>query len=130
MVMKKIKHYGEFCKFFGITPRNVILEFFLELRSLDFSASDVVKETHLNRATTYNTLNELVKEKLIISTRTIGKTQLYKLNMASSKVRNLINNFNNTLNIIIAEYEVRGTQEHQGQTSIASPAVISSSTRA
>ena len=60
-MIKMENKYGEFCEIFGITPRNRIIEFFLEMRGLDFSIGDVAKETELNRATTYNTIEELTK---------------------------------------------------------------------
>ena len=62
MNMVKIKG-GAFCILFGATPRNRIIEFFLESRDLDYSIRDIVKETGLNRATTYNTMKSLIKEK-------------------------------------------------------------------
>lgn len=51
--MKK-NQYGEFVRIFEMSPRNIVLEFFLEIRDLDFAIGDVAKETKLNRATAYN----------------------------------------------------------------------------
>lgn len=39
--------HGEFCEIFGLTPRNRIIEFFLEMRGLDFSIGDVAKNLNL-----------------------------------------------------------------------------------
>ena len=93
----KCKTYGEFCEIFGANPRNRIIEFFLEMRGLDFSIGDVARETGLNRATTYNTIEELVKAKYLILTRKVSGAQLYILNVEKEEVKILINTFNTIL---------------------------------
>jgi len=97
--------YGEFAKICGPTPRNIILEFFLALRTLDYGIGDIAEECGLNRATTYNTMSELIKEKLIIHSRMVGRTQLYKLNTTDSNVKKLIEMFDLLLAKIAEEYE-------------------------
>src|SRR3989338_7622348 len=94
---------GELCKIFGITPRNRILEFFLEMREIDFGRGDVDRETGLNRATTYNTVEELIRQEIIVPTRKLGNTQLYKLNIHKPEVRALIEAFNVLLENIVKE---------------------------
>lgn len=95
---------GIFCETFGINPKNKIIEFFLEARELDFGAGDVAKETELNRATTYNVIEELLKEKIIVESRKLGRTQLFKLNVESSRVQTLIQAFNMLLKKVAEEY--------------------------
>lgn len=90
--MKKIEH-GNFCQVLGVNPRNAMIEFFIEGKELDYGIGDVAKELNLNRATAYNTLKELLKDKSIISSRKIGKTQLYKLNLKNKKNKLLIDIF-------------------------------------
>ena len=97
--------YGEFCEIFGLTPRNRIIEFFLETRGLDFSIGDVARETGLNRATTYNTIEELVKAKYLIPTRKVSGAQLYILNIDKEEVKILINTFNTILQGIAEKYK-------------------------
>ena len=88
--VKTMEEWGEFCNLFGSTPRNRILEFFLEMRSMDYGLGDVAQETGLNRTTTYNTMEELLKSKLITPTRKLGRTQLYAINMKNPEVKVLI----------------------------------------
>lgn len=101
----KNNNYGEFCKVFGINPRNVILELFLEMRELDFSIGDIAKETDLNRATAYNTAEELIKEGFLVPTRKVSGAQLYKLNLNKKEVKILINTFDQILNKIMKSYQ-------------------------
>ena len=97
--------YGEFCEIFGTNPRNRIIEFFLEMRGLDFSIGDVARETGLNRATTYNTIEGLVEAKYLIPTRKVSGAQLYILNVEKEEVKVLINTFNMVLQRIAQKYK-------------------------
>lgn len=98
--------WGEFCNTFGASPKNRILEFFLEAEGLDFGIGDVAEETGLNRATAYNVIAELVEEKVIIPTRVLGRTQLYKLNLGNPKVEALKEVFKLLLERIVHEQAV------------------------
>ena len=95
---------GGFCKVFGATPRNRILEFFLEMRELDLAIGDVAEEIGLNKATTYNTVEQLIKEDFIVPTRKVGKVQLYRLNLQKPEVKVLIVAFNNVLKALGEKY--------------------------
>lgn len=102
---------GEFCKVFGDTPRNRILEFLLAGRELDFGIGDVAKETGLNRATAYNTMEELIHDGFVVPTRKLGNTQLYKLNKNKSEVKALLEAFDMLLDKIAKEYQDEGFVE-------------------
>ncbi|MBS3140540.1 hypothetical protein J4405_00175 [Candidatus Woesearchaeota archaeon] len=88
------KDGGVFCEIFGETPRNKIIEFLLETRELDYSIGDIAKEVKLNRATTYNVMEGLIEEKIVVPTRKVSNGQLYKLNPEKEEVKALIQVFN------------------------------------
>ena len=96
--------WGEFCEVFGVNPRNRVLEFFLTFRSCDSCIGDIAEETGLNRATTYNVMEELIKEKYVIPTRKVSGTQLYKLNKEKNEVNILLKAFKMVLKKILDEY--------------------------
>ena len=96
---------GEFCKIIGDTPRNRILEFFIEGREMDFGVGDVAREIGLNRLTTYSVMKELVHNEFLIQSRKVGKGQLYRLNIKKLEVTMLIQLFNNILQRIVSEYK-------------------------
>lgn len=102
--MKSVK-WGAFCEVFGVTPRNRVIEFFLEMRELDFTIGDVARETGLNRATTYNTMEDLIQEGYITPTRKVSGGQLYKLNIERREVKVLVDAFNLLLKKVVNEYE-------------------------
>ncbi len=99
------KQWGAFCDVFGINPRNRIIEFFLEMREADFTIGDIAKETGLNRATAYNTTEELLKEAYLIPSRKVSGGQLYKLNTQKEEVKVFIKTFNIILKEIVHEYK-------------------------
>jgi DNA-binding IclR family transcriptional regulator len=95
----------EFCKIIGETPRNRVLEFFIEGREMDFGVGDVAREIGLNRLTTYSVMKELVNNEFLIPSRKVGKGQLYRLNMKKLEVTMLIQLFNNMLKRIASEHK-------------------------
>ncbi|MBI2575068.1 helix-turn-helix transcriptional regulator [Candidatus Woesearchaeota archaeon] len=99
------KQWGEFCQIFGATPRNRILEFFLDLRELDHSIGDVARETGLNRATAYNTMRKLVKSRYIKPARKVSGSQLYKLTMEKAEVKVMVQAYSLILKKIANEYQ-------------------------
>ncbi|MBI1972763.1 hypothetical protein HYS50_02040 [Candidatus Woesearchaeota archaeon] len=96
--------WGEFCNIAGPTPRNRVLEFFIDMKGLDYTAGDIASFTQLNRATTYNTMEELIKEVYLIPTRKVSGSQLYKINEAKREVKVLIAIFDMILDKIAEEY--------------------------
>lgn len=91
---------GVFIGLFGETPRNKILEFLLEMKGLDFTIGDISREVEINRATTYNVMEELIKEKIVVATRKISGAQAYKLNKNKEEVKLLVLAFNSGLKLI------------------------------
>ena len=99
--MKQDNKWGEFCEILGVNPRNRILEFLIETRELDFTIGDISREIGMNRATTYNVVEQLINEEYIIPTRRVSGTQLYKLNTEKKEVKILIETFNLVLSKIV-----------------------------
>ncbi len=99
MIKAKEKPWGMFCDLFGGTPRNRVLEIFLEGREIDNSLGNIAEEGNMNRATVYNMARELLKQKVITPTRKVSKTQLYKLNMKNPDVNALVKVFDLTMKL-------------------------------
>jgi len=102
--MKKDNPWGEFCRIFGHSPRNRIIEVLLTMSSIDFSIGDVAQDAELNRATTYNVMKELIKEGYVIQTRKSSGAQLYKLNKNKEEVQILLKAFSMVLRNIAEKY--------------------------
>ena len=74
----------------GDSPTVRVLDYLLTERELDFSITDMAKNAGIGRATLYRIWGALIKNRLILPTRVIGKAKLFKLNKENPKVRKLI----------------------------------------
>ena len=79
-----------FMELFGDSPTIKVLDFLLTERDIDFSISDMARNSGIGRATLYRIWNNLTKNNLIIPTRIIGKSKLYKLNINNSRIKKLV----------------------------------------
>ena len=79
-----------FIDFMGDSPTVRVLDYLLTERDLDFSISDMARNAGIGRTTLYRIWDDLINNKIIVPTRTIGKAKLYKLNKDSIKIQKLI----------------------------------------
>ena len=79
-----------FVEFMGDSPMIRILDYLLTERELDFSITDMAENAGIGRATLYRIWESLIKNAIIMPTRTIGKAKLYKLNAKNDKIKKLI----------------------------------------
>ena len=67
-----------------------VLNYLLTERELDFSITDMAENAGIGRATLYRVWDGLIRNKVIVHTRDIGKAKLFKLNMENPKIKKLI----------------------------------------
>ena len=79
-----------FIEFMGDSPTIRVLDYLLTERDLDFSITDMAKNAGIGRTTLYRIWNDLIKNKIIVPTRVIGKAKLYKLNKENFKIKKLM----------------------------------------
>jgi len=79
-----------FIEFMGDSPTIRVLDYLLTERDLDFSITDMAKNAGIGRSTLYRIWDDLVKNKIIVPTRVIGKAKLYKLNKENAKIKKLL----------------------------------------
>lgn len=79
-----------FIEFMGDSPTVRILDYLLTERDLDFSITDMAKNAKIGRTTLYRVWNDLIKNKIIVHTRMIGKAKLFKLNKENFVIKKLI----------------------------------------
>jgi|SRR3989344_4612939 len=88
--MVKVNEKSLFIEFMGDSPMIRVLDYLLTERELDFSITDLADNSNIGRATLYRIWENLIKSKIIIPTRIIGKAKLFKLNTENPKIRKLI----------------------------------------
>jgi len=74
----------------GDSPIIRVLDFLIEGRGLDYSISDIAENSNVGWTTLHRIWGNLLKFKIIIFTREIGRAKLFKLNEENPAVKNLI----------------------------------------
>ncbi len=81
----------------GDTPKIKVLEFLIEGRELDYHISDIAEGAGIGRTTLFRIWEDLIRTKIIVSTRHIGNAKLYKLNQNSVFVKKMIELFDQVI---------------------------------
>ncbi len=78
-----------FIKMLGNSPKVRILNYLIRVRGLDFSMSDIARNSNVGWAILNRLWKEFAELKVVIPTREIGKAKLYKLNEENPAVKEL-----------------------------------------
>ena len=70
-----------FTDYFGETPRAKVLDFLGDHPTSDYNKTELSAKSGISRATVYNVLDGLLKTGLVIHTRNIGQSAMYRLNL-------------------------------------------------
>lgn len=79
-----------FVKTFGRTPKIILLDFLLDNDIFDYSKSEIAQHTGISRVTLDRYWDPLIKDKILIKSREIGRATLFKLNKQNIIVKKLI----------------------------------------
>ena len=105
MKRKEKIEYGAFCELYGESLRNLVVEYLLENKELDFAVGDMAEELNISRPKAYEIIKKLEKEGYVKKSRVVAGTQLFLLNEKSRKVKLLLKDFKECLRIVVEEYE-------------------------
>lgn len=75
---------------FGDNPHTKILEFLANHTRYDYNMSDISKFSGVSRPTTYRVIEYLLKNKLVVKTREMRNSPMYKLNTETEIVRKIL----------------------------------------
>ncbi len=81
-----------------------VLSFFLAHQDFDYSKTELAKNTDLSRQTIYKALEPLLDFEMVVKSRKIANTTLYKINRDSETIK-AIQDFNDAIVNIIVEQE-------------------------
>ena len=88
--MKIKENKSLFLRQFGDTPQLRVLDFLIDNYNFDFPMTEIARESNVS----YNSLKiffpYLIKSRIIVKTRRIGKSDYYKLNLENQFVKNLM----------------------------------------
>jgi len=74
----------------GDSPVTRVLDFMITGRGLDYSLSDIARNSTIGWTTLHRIWPDFEKNHLVVQTRTIGKAKLYKINQQNSVAKELI----------------------------------------
>jgi hypothetical protein len=74
----------------GASLKNRILDFLIVYQEFDYSLKDIAKFSKVSYSSMKTLKNELIRDKWIVLTRTVGKAQMYKLNLNNKKVSTFV----------------------------------------
>lgn len=92
MTKNKMKMEPEtsFIKVFGSNPVMKVLDFLITFQAFDYPLTEIARNSEVSYSTLQTFWINLVKMNIVIKTRRIGKSNLFKLNTKNPAVQQLI----------------------------------------
>lgn len=79
-----------FLEKFGDYPINRVLDFLVVFNAFDYSIIDIAKNSGVGYSTLKILMKELIKNKIVIQSRIVGKSKMFKLNNDNIIVKRFI----------------------------------------
>ena len=79
-----------FIEVFGNNPVMKVLDFLITFQLFDYPLTEIAKNSGVSYSTLQTFWDKLVKSRIVIKTRRVGKSNLYKLNTENPAVQQLI----------------------------------------
>ena len=77
-------------KLFGHSPQIKVLDFLITYQLFDYPLTEIAKNSGVSYSTLQGFWDNLERNNIVIKTRRVGKSDLYKLNTKNPAVRQLI----------------------------------------
>ncbi len=116
-----------FVKKEGTAPKNKVLDFLIVAQDFDYSLKDIATHSGVSYPAMKQLKKTLVQDNWIILTRSVGRAQLYKLNVQSKKVQKFIEFYWGVVNEEVEQLpEFKKTTSRSFNAHITVPAVTKS----
>ena len=79
-----------FLEYFGDTPKLRFLDFLIGNHFFDFNMTDMAKEANISYNSLKSFFNVFLEKGIIVKTRRVGKSDMYKLNMENATAQNFL----------------------------------------
>jgi len=90
MKTKAGENKSAFLEYFGDTPKLRFLDFLIGNHFFDFNMTDMAREANISYNSLKSFFDEFLDKGIIIKTRRVGKSEMYKLNMDNAIVKNFL----------------------------------------
>lgn len=88
----------------GDSPVIRVLDFLIEGRGLDYSLTDIAENSNIGWTTLHRIWDRLLRLRIVIPTREIGRAKLFKLNETNPAVKELVKVYDTLLYQETEEY--------------------------
>ena len=85
-----MKNETVFIEVFGNNPVMKVLDFLITFHSFDYPLTEIAKNSEVSYSTLQTFWEKLERNKIVIKTRRVGKSDLYKLNTNNPAIKQLI----------------------------------------
>ncbi len=85
-----MKNESTFIEVFGNNPVMKVLDFLISYQMFDYPLTEIAKNSEVSYSTLQTFWEKLERNNIIIKTRRVGKSDLYKLNTKNPAVQQLI----------------------------------------
>lgn len=79
-----------FLEYFGDTPKLRFLNFLIGNHFFDFNMTDMARESNISYNSLMSFFNGFLEKGIIIRTRRVGKSEMYKLNLENPVAQNFL----------------------------------------
>ncbi|MEI6731806.1 MAG: helix-turn-helix domain-containing protein [archaeon] len=79
-----------FVEVFGNNPITKVLDFLITFQLFDYPLTEIAKNSGVSYSTLQTFWDRLVRNKIVVKTRRVGKSDLYKLNTKNPAVQQMI----------------------------------------
>lgn len=88
--MKTEENKSAFLEYFGDTPKLRFLDFLIGNHFFDFNMTDMAREANISYNSLKSFFEDFLQKGIIVKTRRVGKSDMYKLNMDNAIAQNFL----------------------------------------
>lgn len=88
--MKPEENKSAFLEYFGDTPKLRFLDFLIGNHFFDFNMTDMAREANISYNSLKSFFGEFLEKGIIVKTRRVGKSNMYKLNTENPIAKNFL----------------------------------------
>ena len=96
-MINEMKETTVFTEALGNSPIIRVLDFLIEGRGLDYSLSDIAENSNIGWTTLHRIWDNMLRFKMVVPTREIGRAKLFKLNEENPAIQDLIEMYDTLL---------------------------------
>jgi len=86
----KDNNESAFLEYFGDTPKLKFLDFLIGNHFFDFNMTDIAREAGISYNSLQSFFDEFLEKGIVVKTRRVGKSDMYKLNMDNLTAQNMV----------------------------------------